>query len=148
MYTLSPSRRTRAYAAAVALILCLAVRAVADIAPPPAPAGTPDPKWSAIKADTYDQRVHFAEGAKSLLARLDGEIARLNAKRAGMTTDTKDWDFVMKEVNNSRSLLQGRISDLGKATTPETWADAKDKVGDAWHLSRLAIDKMNSTVTS
>jgi hypothetical protein len=132
----------------LALSLLVALRAVADVAPPLAPAGTPDPKWSAIKADTYDQRAHFAYGARKLLARLDGEIARLNAKRAGMTTDTKDWDFVMKEVNNSRSLLQGRISDLEKATTPETWADAKDKVGDAWHLARLAVDKMNSTVTS
>jgi hypothetical protein len=131
-----------------ALILGGALRSAADIAPPATPPGTPDPKWSDIKSDTYEQRAHFAVGARLLLVRLDGEISRLNAKRALMTADFKDWDFDMKEVNTSHDLLLSRVTALGSATTPETWSDAKDKVGEAWHLARLALDKMNSTVTS
>jgi hypothetical protein len=118
----------------------------APVAPPDAP--IPFPLWDDIKSDTYDQRAHFAEGAKHMLARLDEEIGKLNAKRAGMTTDTKDWDFDMKEVNNCRTLLQSRITDLGQANTPETWADAKDKVGEAWRRALLALDKMKSARTS
>jgi hypothetical protein len=40
------------------------------------------------------------------------------------------------------------MNTLGKATTPETWNDAKEKIGEAWHRSQLAVDKMNSTRTS
>ena len=83
-----------------------------------------------------------------MMAKLDREIRELRAKRASMTTDTKDWDFLMKDVDDSRALLSGRIDDMAKATTPETWADAKDKIGDAWHRAQLAVDKMNTARTS
>ena len=104
--------------------------------------------WSDIKNDTYDQRGHFSSGLAQLSARLNGEIRELNAKRAAMTTDTKDWDFAMKDVRESRDLLTSRTTELGKANTPETWADAKDKVGEAWQRAQLAVDKMHTTVTT
>ena len=104
--------------------------------------------WSDIKGDTYDQRDHFAAGAHRLTARLDEQIQELRAKRAAMTTDTKEWDFAMKEVEDCSMLLASRVGDLANATTPEVWADAKDKVGEAWKRSQLAVDKMNSTRTS
>jgi hypothetical protein len=113
---------------------------------------TPEPttgiKWTDIKGDTYDQRGHFAWGAGQLAARLTDEIRQLNAKRAAMTTDTKDWDFAMKDVLESRDQLMSRLTEVNKATTPETWADAKDKVGEAWQRSQLAVDNMHTTVTS
>lgn len=65
-----------------------------------------------------------------------------------MTSDTKDWDFAMKAVYEARELLTGRISELAKQTTPETWTDARDKVGEAWKQSQQAVDNMNTTVTS
>jgi hypothetical protein len=110
--------------------------------------GTEAPDWVAIKGDAYEQRAHFSAGAARLSAKLNDEIGLLKAKRAGMTTDLKDWDFAMKDVDVSRSLLTSRMTDLSQATTPEAWADAKDKFGDAWKRSQLAVDKMNSTVTS
>jgi len=119
-------------------------RAVAVEATTPAPGHL----WADIKDDTYEQRAHFAAGANRMSARLDDQIRELRAKRAAMTTDLKDWDFAMKEVDESRALLTGRMEDLAKATTPETWADAKDKIGEAWQRSQLAVDKMNSTRTS
>ena len=107
-----------------------------------------DQLWSDIKGDTYEQRVHFSQGTHKMLAKLDDQIAELKAKRAAMTTDTKDWDFNMKEVDESRVLLKGTMSDAAKATTPETWSDARDKVGEAWKRSQLAVDKMNTTRTT
>jgi hypothetical protein len=113
---------------------------------------TPEPAtgahWSDIKNDTYDQRAHFAAGVTRLTARLNDEISQLNAKRAAMTTDTKDWDFAMKDVMDSRDLFVSRASEISKTTTPEAWSDAKDKLGEAWHRARDALDKMHTTVTT
>ena len=109
---------------------------------------TTDRLWTDIKGDTYIERAHFAKGVDKMSARLDEQLGELRAKRAGMTTDTKDWDFALKEVEESRALLTDRMSNLPKATTPETWEDAKEKIGEAWHRSQLAVDKMNATRTS
>jgi hypothetical protein len=108
----------------------------------------PEHIWMEIKDYTSAQRDLFSQGMGRMSARLDVEINELKTKRASMTGDTKDWDFNMKEVDSSRSLLTARIADVSKANTPEDWADAKDKLHDAWQRSQLAVDKMNSTVTS
>ncbi len=110
--------------------------------------GTAATAWVEIKNDTYEQRAHFTAGVERLSARLDRQISILKAKRAGMTTGTKEWDFAMKEVDDSRSFLTSRMSELAHTTTPETWTDAKDRIGEAWTRSQLAVDKMNATVTS
>jgi hypothetical protein len=123
-------------------------RTYCEVVALPGPEGTSTPAWEEIKGDTYDQRAHFAAGADRLAARLDSEIRLLRAKRAGMTTDLKDWDFAMKDVDDSHDLLTSRITELKATTTPETWADAKDKVGEAWRRAQAAVDKMNTTVTS
>jgi hypothetical protein len=107
-----------------------------------------DNLWTAVKGDTYEQRAHFTDGVNRMSAKLDDQIRELKAKRAAMTSDTKDWDFAMKEVDGSRVLLTGRINEIKAATTPETWADAKDKIGEAWKRAQLAVDNMNSTRTS
>jgi hypothetical protein len=140
-----PGSRWIAYALGFGAIVLAGDRAVAGVV------GT-EPStahlWSDIKGDTYDQRDHFAGGARLLSAKLDEQIQELRVKRAAMTTDTKEWDFAMKEVEDCRVLLVGRIGDLASASTPETWTDVKDKIGEAWKRSQLAIDKMNSTRTS
>jgi hypothetical protein len=128
------------------LVASAADDVAAPVAPPDSP--IPFPLWDDIKGDTYEQRDHFADGVRHLLARLDVEIGKLNAKRAGMLTDTKDWDFDMKEVNSSRSGLQSRITELAQANTPETWADAKGKIGEAWRRALLALDAMKTARTS
>jgi hypothetical protein len=40
------------------------------------------------------------------------------------------------------------MTEVNQATTPETWVDARDKFGNAWKASQLAVDKMRTTVTS
>ena len=107
-----------------------------------------DTGWTDIKNDTYEQRAHCEKGVAHLSAKLDDQIRELRAKRADMTKDTAEWDFTMKEVEDARTLLTGRITNLVKATTPEVWLDARDKVGEAWQSSQDAVDKMNRTRTS
>jgi len=112
------------------------------------PEGDTGISWADIKSDTYDQRSHFAAGVHRLTARLNDEISQLNVKRAGMTTDTKDWDFAMKDVMNCRDFFVSRAIEISKTTTPEAWTEAKDKVGEAWRRARLALDNMHTTVTT
>ncbi len=114
----------------------------------PVPEETADQAWAQLKDDTYDQRGHFTTGVNRLSARLDEQIRVLRAKRAGMTTDLKDWDFAMKDVDDSRSLLTSRMTELSQANTPETWLAARDNIGVAWKRAEAAVDKMNTTVTS
>jgi hypothetical protein len=106
-------------------------------------------KWFNIQDYTYDMRVPFFAGLKQLEARVDGEISELAAKRATMngTADTKDWDFSMKEMENSRTYLRSMGEELSKATS-ETWNQEKDKVGQAWVRTQEAYHKVKSSTTS
>jgi hypothetical protein len=144
----APVRQVFFLGLALACAAGLASRARAEVVAAVAQEGTATPLWTDIQTDTYDQRAHFAAGINRLSARLDEQIRVLKAKRAGMTVDLKDWDLAFKEVEESRTYLTGMMSDLAKTTTPETWADAKEKVGDAWKRSQVAVDKMNTTITS
>jgi hypothetical protein len=143
---------TRTLAALVVLAaaasLPLASTASAEVIAIPGSDGTAAPTWSNIENDTYEQRAHFEAGAQRLSVHLDYEIGVLRSKRAGMTKDLGDWDIAMKDVDESRALLTSRISELRKANTPELWLAAKDRFGEAWRRSQLAVDKMNTTVTN
>jgi hypothetical protein len=110
--------------------------------------GTTAPAWVDIENDTFEQRAHFDAGMRRLSAKLDDQVKSLRAKRAAMTEGVKDWDFAMKEVDASRAYLTSMMHDVSQATTKEAWADAKEKVGEAWRRSQLAVDKLNTTVTS
>ena len=105
--------------------------------------------WVAIKDFTYDQRAAFASGAGNLLGMLAGQVAELKAKRASMpsTVETKDWDFAMKEMDDSQAYLKSMIEEAGRAT-PETWQQEKDKVDEAWQRAQAAFDKVKITTTS
>jgi len=104
--------------------------------------------WTSIENDGYELKGHFMDGITYLSTVLDNQIAQLKAKRAAMTTDTKDWDLAMKEVSDSRSVLTSRLGELSKADTPEAWTNARDQVGEAWKRAQAAIDKVGQTVTS
>jgi len=113
------------------------------------PASIAASRWADIKDDTYDQRVHFSSGLKQLESRLDGQIAELVAKRAAMTSTTRtdEWDFAMKEMDNSRSYLRSVTEELSQAT-PATWDQRKDKVGKAWVRTQDAYGKVKAGTTS
>jgi hypothetical protein len=106
-------------------------------------------RWTDIKECTYDARAQFFAGLARLETRVDREIGVLTARRAAMksTTDTQDWDFAMKEMVNARSALKSSGEALQKAT-PDTWAQEKDKVGQAWVRTQEAFAKVKSSTTS
>ena len=113
------------------------------------PSGVTPVGWADIKDDTYDQRVHFTAGLKGLESGVDDQIAALNAKRATLpaATDTKDWDFSMKEMGDARSALKSMGEELEKANA-DTWAEAKERVSQAWVRSQAAYDKVKGSTTA
>jgi hypothetical protein len=106
-------------------------------------------EWSDIKDYSYDLRAQLFAGLKQLEAKVDDQISELIAKRATMKgiTDTKDWDFAMKEMRDARSYLQSMGEELSKATR-ENWDQAKDKVGQAWVKTQEAYANVISSTTS
>jgi len=113
------------------------------------PSGVTPSNWADIKDDTYDQRAHFTAGLKGLESGVDDQITALNAKRSALpaATDTKDWDFAMKEMGDARSALMSTGEELEKATA-DTWADAKERVSQAWLRSQAAYEKVKGSTTS
>jgi hypothetical protein len=105
-------------------------------------------QWIDIKDCTYDMRPKFFSGLKRLEARVDEHISKLSIRRAAMksTANTQDWDFAMKEMGNARSSLVSSGDELRKAS-PETWAQEKEKVGQAWLRAQNAYDKVKSSTT-
>jgi hypothetical protein len=104
--------------------------------------------WTDIKDLTYDQRSDFITGLGRLQNKLDGQISALNAKRATMTTDTKDWDFAMKGLLEAQAYLRSMTDEMSHAT-PDSWIQEKEKVEEAWHNSQEAYDRViNSTAAS
>jgi hypothetical protein len=106
-------------------------------------------RWSEIKDCTYDMRAQFFDGLERLEARADREIGRLTAQRTAMksTANTQDWDFATKEMGNARTYLKSMGDEL-RTSTPETWTQQKDKVGQAWVRVQNAIAKVKSSMTS
>lgn len=105
--------------------------------------------WSDLKNLTFEARAQFGSGVTRLESEAANQIVTLNAKRAAMlgTTDTKAWDFAMKEMVNAQSYLKSTAAELGKAT-PDTWNQAKDKVGLAWTRTQEAYAKVKASTTS
>jgi hypothetical protein len=105
-------------------------------------------RWSDIKDCTYETRDQFFAGLPRLESRVDDQIRELTAKRATMDgkTNTQDWDFAMKEIENARTNLRSMGEELHKAS-PETWAEQKDKVGQAWVRTQEAYGKVKASTT-
>ena len=139
-------KTTRLILLLLATALLPLARTVAAEAPPPA-APAVDP-WDAIKELTYQKRADFAAGAARLLEKIDEEIRQLNAKRANLPeTSVKDWDFAMKELNEAQAYLKFTINSLDEASS-ETWAEAKNKVAQAWKRANDACDKVKASTTT
>jgi hypothetical protein len=103
--------------------------------------------WSDMEILTYDQRSLFVTDLSGLVMKLDGQIASLNAKRAAMTTDTKDWDIAMMDVTAARAYLAGLAAEVSHAS-PDTWDQEKERVGTAWQKAEDACDKVRTSTTS
>lgn len=120
-------------------------------AAPPVPVAPefPSAQWIDIREYSYDQRAIFFSGFKAVEARVDAQIAELNAKRAAMNpaTDTRDWDLAMQEMITARTELKSTGDDLRKAK-PQAWNDQKEKVGVAWVHTQDAFAKVKLSTTN
>lgn len=110
-------------------------------------ASVPD-AWTNIQDYPYEKRQEFNAVFSRMVSKLDDDIRALNEKRATMTNDTKDWDFAMKELNNARSDVQSKLSELARTTTPETWTEARDRLGVAWDRALTAVKNVKASTTS
>ncbi len=125
--------------------------APAPAEPPPAPPGPvvppapefPTAQWADIREYSFDQRATFFSGLKAVEAKVDVQIAELEARRAAMdpATDTRDWDQAMKEMVMARADLKAAGEEIRKAK-PQVWNDQKDKVGQAWTRTQDASTKV------
>jgi hypothetical protein len=106
-------------------------------------------RWTDIKEHAHDRRTEFFAGLKRLEARLQGQTAELVAKRATMNgaTDTREWDFAMKELEAAQSYFIAVGAEITKASR-ETWDQEKDKVGRAWVSTQDAYAKVKRSTTS
>ncbi len=115
---------------------------------PMASANMSSARWDDIKDSAFDARATFMTGLKALEAKVDAQITELKAQRAAMqgSPSSKDWDFAMKEMADARTYLKSTGEELSKATS-ETWAQQKEKVGQAWVRTQDAYAKVKSSTT-
>lgn len=111
------------------------------------PSGVTGASWEEVKNCTYEQRARFSDGVAKLEARVEAQVAELNAKRENMKADPKNWDFAMKEMNEARAYLKSMATEARKANE-ETWDDRKEKVRLAWERTQEAYGKVKASTTS
>jgi len=109
---------------------------------------TASDSWDSIKDYTYEKRADFAAGLERLATKRDAEIQEMNAKVTGLPdTAAKERDRAVKEFNEARSYLKSQLTDL-RTGSADTWADAKEKITQAWQKVQAAYDKVKASPTS
>jgi hypothetical protein len=105
-------------------------------------------QWAEISDFGYERREDFFSGLRRLENKVAGQTAELMAKRATMSgiAHTQDWDFAMKEMDSARSYLTAMGRELSQST-PESWTQRKDRVGQAWNRTQEAYAKVKSSTT-
>jgi hypothetical protein len=104
--------------------------------------------WADLKHLTHDRRSELLAGLPGLEARVEAQVSELQALRAALPaqTDTRDWDFSMKEMLDARGYLKSMNAEMAKASR-ETWDEQKDKVGVAWARTQDAYSKVKTSTT-
>jgi hypothetical protein len=104
--------------------------------------------WDGIKDYTLEKRAEFSASMDRMAGTMDDKTNELKAKFAGATDSaSKDRESAVTEYDQARADLKSRLSDLGNATA-DTWADAKEKVAQAWKRVQAAYNKLTSSTPS
>jgi len=98
--------------------------------------------WDSIKDYAYDRRVEFSASISRMAQRLDDQTDKLKARMTA--TSSSDRSSATKDYDDARADLKAKLTALDNATA-DTWADAKDKVAQAWKHVQSAYDKVTST---
>ena len=104
--------------------------------------------WDEVMDYTYDRRVDFVAEVNRMGSKLDDEAGSLSAKRPALSeAAAKDRDRAVKALAEARADLKSKLVDLGNATS-DTWADAKEKVAQAWRRVEAAYENLKSGAAS
>ena len=104
--------------------------------------------WDSIKDFTFEKRAEFSAGIDRMAGQCDDKARELKAKLASAPdAASKDRESAIKEYDEARADLKAKLSELGTATA-DTWADAKEKVAQAWKRVQAAYDKVKASATS
>ncbi len=105
-------------------------------------------RWVDLEQHAFAARDLLLAGIKQLGLQVDEQVAALKAQRAAMAagTDTRAWDFAMKEMDDARSYLRSMGEEMVKADAA-TWDQQKAKVGLAWVRTQDAFGKVKSSTT-
>lgn len=116
---------------------------------PSAPAVIAPVQWADLQEIPYEMRTRFFAGVAGLETRVEVQVRELVAQRAAMTglTDTREWDFAMKEMESARSYLTSVGAAAGTAGR-DIWDQEKAKVGRAWVSTQDAYGKVKSSTTT
>ncbi len=118
----------------------LAPNAVAPMAVAADRPGIASDGWAEIKDDTFAQRTHFSAGLQMMESDMDGRIASMNTKMGGGSM----MSATMSEVAGARTNLQFTSDKMDRATA-DTWANDKNRVGQAWVRMQAACTKAQSS---
>ena len=104
--------------------------------------------WDSIRGYTFDKRAEFSARINRMSDDMDAKVHEMNDKLAGLPDGAaRDRDAAMKEFNAARADLKSKLSGLGDATA-DTWADAKEKVSQAWTRVQAAYDRLKPAAGS
>jgi hypothetical protein len=105
-------------------------------------AATASDSWDSVKDYTYDKRVEFTASIGRMTARFDDKSREWKDKASDSTS--ADRASAVKDYDDARADLKAKLTDLDNATA-DTWADAKDKVAQAWKRVQAAYDKVTAS---
>ena len=96
---------------------------------------TASDSWDSIKDYTYEKRVEFAAG-------LDRMEASSNTTISAMSADaTKGRESAVNEFHDADAQMKIQLTAL-RASTADTWTDAKAKAGAGWQRVKAAYDAL------
>jgi hypothetical protein len=91
--------------------------------------------WDGIKDYTYEKREDFAAGLDRLAAASDTKISALSADA------TKGRESAVNEFHDANAQLKLQLTAL-RASTANTWTDAKAKADAGWQRVKAAYDAL------
>ena len=104
--------------------------------------------WDSLKGYTYEKREDFAAGLDRMSDKKDAELRAMNARLAGLPDETaKARDHAVKDYNEARASLKTHLAEV-RASSADTWADAKEKTNQAWQRVQATYDKVTSSSKS
>lgn len=129
--------------------------AIVRVAPRPGRPGNSAPadagrgaSWDNIKQHAFEKRAEASTEFERMAADLEDQVQALKTKRS-LPADgpTRDWDLLLKELEDARAELRTALGELNRAT-PDTWGQARDRASQALTRAQDAVANVATRRTS